>query len=112
MEIFNKTKGIILCRNVEVAKSFKSRLLGLMFRREFNGCLLIHSKFSCSIHTCFMFFPIDAVFLDEKLVVRDVVTLKPWKFYSPKGKCKYIIEAKEGKLKKNVDVGDEIEFIL
>ena len=112
MEIFNKARKIVLCRNAEVAESFGSRLLGLMFRRDFEGCLVIHAKYSCSIHTFFMFFPIDVVFLDKNFVVCDFVTLKPWRFYSPKRSCKYIIESKEGKLKGKVDIGDELEFIF
>ncbi len=116
MEIFNKTKKITVCDNVIVAENFKSRLLGLMFKRDFSGCLLIKTSYSCSIHTCFMFFSIDVAFLDENFIVLDIVTLRPWKFYFPninKGKkCKFIIEAKKGKLRGKLDIGDELELVL
>ncbi|MBR2774270.1 MAG: DUF192 domain-containing protein, partial [Selenomonadaceae bacterium] len=65
--------------DVEIAKSFLSRLRGLMMRRklpEGRGLLLAPCN---SIHMLFMRFAIDVVYLDEdfriKKIARDVM---PW----------------------------------
>lgn len=33
-----------------------------------------------SVHTCFMRYPIDALFVDRNRTVLHAVTLKPWRF--------------------------------
>lgn len=69
---FNAAKGIVLSEGVEVADSFFQRLVGLMGRGSLEkGCGLL--IYPCrSIHTFFMRFSIDAVFLDEKGTVINV----------------------------------------
>lgn len=63
-----------------VADTFLSRFLGLMFRRGLpagEGLLITRCN---SIHTFFMRFPIDAVFLDASgAVVRVVRGIPPWR---------------------------------
>jgi uncharacterized protein len=71
----------LVCQHCAVADGPLSRLRGLMGRRGLapgEGLLL---KPTPSIHTCFMRFPIDAVFLDADLRVLDVkLHLRPWRF--------------------------------
>ena len=73
--------GELVCQHCAVADRPFSRLRGLMGRRGLapgEGLLL---KPTPSIHTCFMRFPIDAVFLDADLRVLDVKPhLRPWRF--------------------------------
>lgn len=63
-----------------VADTFTTRLLGLMFRRDMpegQGLLITRCR---SIHTLFMRFPIDAIFLDSSgAVVRVVRDIPPWR---------------------------------
>src|SRR5918912_3955311 len=59
----------VVCERCVVADSFRLRLRGLMGRKSLGadeGVLLIGSP---SIHTSFMKFPIDALFLDRELAV-------------------------------------------
>ncbi len=64
------------------------------------------------VHSLFMRFSIDLIFLDSQRRVVEVSTLRPWKFYKPKGKCRWLIEVNQGIIiGKNVEIGDEIEFI-
>jgi uncharacterized membrane protein (UPF0127 family) len=71
----------VVCRRCAVADRPLSRLRGLMGRRALapgEGLLL---KPTPSIHTCFMRFAIDAVFLDSDLRVLAVEPeLRPWRF--------------------------------
>ena len=63
---------------VKVADSFFSRLLGLMGKKEMkdNQALLI-TKCN-SIHTFFMRFNMDAVFVDKNMVVKKAIkSIKP-----------------------------------
>ncbi|HZB76047.1 MAG TPA: DUF192 domain-containing protein [Solirubrobacteraceae bacterium] len=71
----------VVCARVAVADRPLPRLRGLLGRRgleEGEGLLLMPTP---SIHTCFMRFTIDAVFLDKELRVLDVrPRLRPWRF--------------------------------
>jgi uncharacterized protein len=86
----------IVCERCVVADSFLLRLLGLLGRRGIapdEGLLLIGSA---SLHTTFMRFPIDAVFLDRELTVIDVVpVLRPWRF-SGRRNATHILELRAG----------------
>lgn len=66
----------------KVADSFLSRLAGLMFQREPpRGEGLLITKCG-SIHTCFMRFPIDAMFLDrDGKIVKVVRGIPPWRLF-------------------------------
>ena len=72
--------GRVVCARCELADTIVARARGLLGREEFlpGRGLLIRPGFS--IHTFFMRFPIDAVFLDRSGAVVDVVRrLKPWR---------------------------------
>ena len=63
----------------EIADTFIKRLLGLMFCRSLHegSALLLDS---CSrIHTCFMRFTIDVVYLDHGNKVLKKETVYPWR---------------------------------
>ncbi len=78
--------GRVVCERCLVAESPLARLKGLLGRAalaESEGILL---RPASSIHTAFMRFPIDAVFLDGGLRVVGVVPgLKPWRVAGCRG---------------------------
>ena len=80
-----RADGQPVCR-CRVATSFLSRFLGLMGRAQLppgNGLLLPGTS---SVHTHFMRFPIDVVFLDsERRIVSVVKALRPWRLAKAKG---------------------------
>ena len=69
-----------LASEVRVARSLWARFWGLMGRRslhEGHGVLLTPCT---SVHTFFMRFPIDVVFLDRNgRVVKIIPAMKPWR---------------------------------
>jgi uncharacterized protein len=86
----NEIPSVFSCRNVErgtllatrgrLATSLVERGVGLMMRKglEEGGALLIKS--SSSIHSFFMRFPFDAVYLDrDGRVVKVVHAMRPWR---------------------------------
>jgi uncharacterized membrane protein (UPF0127 family) len=63
------------------------------------------------IHTFFMKFPIDVVFLDRGLQVRRVLeNLKPWRLSPWVLSAHSVLELKGGVLKGSVKLGDRLEM--
>lgn len=93
---------------IKYADNFFKRLVGLMFKKDIDYGLLFILKYGSGIHTCFMRFTIDAYFLDEDKKVFDKVSLKPWRYYKPSKKARYILEVKKDCL--NLNIGDKIDF--
>lgn len=90
-----------------VADTFIKRLFGYMFRREPHHEAIIFDPCS-SIHTFFMRFDIDVLFVDENMIIiKKVENLKPWKVIFPVKNCRYVIESKAGNFI-NMEEGSEI----
>lgn len=76
MKIFVDEKMLCVA---DVADTFLSRFKGLMLKKELlpsSGLLL---KKCSRIHTCFMRFTIDVLYLDEHYTVLDSETIAPWR---------------------------------
>ncbi len=104
-----KRTGEVLAQEVEVANTYFTRLKGLMFRRgmkEDTGLLLDPCP---QIHTCFMRFAIDAIFLDKNGEVLYVAEqMKPWRFGRFVRGSRYTLELPGGLLKGRVKKGDQV----
>jgi uncharacterized protein len=73
--------GRVVCPSCAVADRPLARLRGLLGRRGLGAGEGLLLKPAPSIHTCFMRFAIDAVFLDDQMQVLDVrPDLRPWRF--------------------------------
>lgn len=79
LAVLSADRGAVICERCELADRPLSRLRGLLGRHELrpgDGMLL---RPSSSVHTFFMRFPIDVVFLDAELRVLGVRRdLRPW----------------------------------
>jgi uncharacterized protein len=88
--------GRLVVRRCEVADGFFSRLRGLLGRgglRPGEGLLLSPSS---SVHTMFMRFAIDVVFLDRELQVVGVsADVRPWRLAGRKG-ARHVLELAAG----------------
>ncbi len=113
--LINKTKGINFGQ-LDFADSFMSRFMGLMLRKNpENGMILklpsSRSRRGSAIHMFFMRFPLDIIFLDDNKKVVDMVSIKPWKTYTPKSPAKYVVELEEGSINNyKLEIGDEMDF--
>lgn len=90
--------GEVLLDQLFVAATFWQRLRGLQFARPLpsgSGLLLRDCR---SVHTMWMRFPIDAVFLDDEMTVLEVRReIKPWRVVIPKTKeAAHVIEMTSG----------------
>ncbi len=75
----NRDRGTTLATKARLASSYSARLFGLMGRKgvEEGGGLLITK--SASIHSFFMRFRFDAIFIDrENRVVKIVPAMRQW----------------------------------
>lgn len=98
----NKSSDKVLIPKLLVAKTFFSRLQGLMGRRsplELDEALWLVP--GASIHTWFMNFPIDCVFLTSELqVVSTHCHVKPWRLIGHQWGARSVVEMQAGAIEK------------
>ena len=104
-----RENGYVVCDRCVVADSPVSRMKGLLGRSELRpgeGLLL---RPASAIHTFFMRFPIDAVFLDRDLRVVGVADgLAPWRTAGRKG-AKAVLELPAGEsARRRIAVGETL----
>lgn len=96
-----------ICR-VYFANNFKDRLLGYMFRKKPHYEAILFKPCN-SIHTFFMRFNIDVLFLDKNMmVIKKIDGLTKRKIAYEKG-AYFVVEAEEGILKE-IKVGERIKI--
>ena len=110
MRLYSKKTTKTLVPKLEVATSLWERTKGLLGRSELpaDSGLWIHR---CnSIHTFFMKFPIDLVFVDRKMVVKKTMhKVKPNRFVFPVLWATSVIELSPGFLENNpIAVGEQL----
>lgn len=104
-----KHTGEEIASQVELARTFWARLKGLMFRRELAAGRALLLEPCPQIHTCFMRFAIDVVFLDAQNRVVDVVeNIKPWRMSKFYRSARRTLELPGGTLQGKIRPGDEL----
>ncbi len=108
----NSTRDTILAESVERASSFLARLRGLIGRAELppgRGLLLEPCR---SVHTCFMRFPIDVIFLNkEGKMVYLAVGMRPYNATPYIKRAHRVLELPAGTLSRSGSVlGDTVKF--
>ena len=103
--------NVIISSEVKIAKSFIERLVGLMFKKEMKGFDALLIKRCNSIHTFFMCYPIDVLFLDSEMnIVRIYRSLFPWRLTRIVWKSVQVLELKAGTLPEKIKIGDRLEL--
>jgi len=112
MALVNQRTDEALAEHVEVAVTRRDRRRGLLGREAFesSSALIIAPCFS--IHTMFMRFDIDAVFVDDDgRAVRVVERMSPWRI-AVQPFAHAVIELPAGSLRdRPVDVGDRLYLL-
>ncbi|KJR99566.1 MAG: hypothetical protein VR68_08590 [Peptococcaceae bacterium BRH_c4a] len=111
MKLINQRNGDIIADRIEIANGFLTRLAGLMGRTGMpeNSALVLNP--CSSIHTFFMRFCIDAVFLDGQGEVVHMIAEMPTYGISPMvKKAKMVIELPGGTAKNRVYPGDILKI--
>ncbi len=97
IRVHNVTRGRDIVTRGTVADTFWKRLLGLIGRKALapgEGLLIRPSK---GIHTWWMRFPIDVIYLDATYRVVDVdENVLPWRFGRPRRAASMVLEVPAG----------------
>lgn len=105
--LFNITKNTKVSDHVEVAKTFAERSKGLLGRKGLDSthCLWIHR---CgSVHTFFMKFAIDVLYVNQNLQVTQVHRdIKPWRLSWGGLESRSCFEFQAGALTQDLEIGD------
>ena len=108
---FNTTRNTPVATKVEKADTSASRSKGLLGRSSLAADEALWIVPCPMIHTFFMQFPIDVLFLDADLKVRRVMEdMRPWRLSPWVLSARSVLELKGGVLKGSVSVGDRIEM--
>ena len=104
--ISDPATGAAVCERCVVADRPLLRMRGLLGRRGLHAEEGILLRPAGSIHTHFMRFPIDVVFLDRDCRVVDVrPTVRPWRTARKRG-AKAVLELRAGEAqRRGVEVG-------
>lgn len=80
MKIINQSKNTLLAEQVRVADTFWKRFKGLLGEKELQKGQALVLKPCHSIHTFFMRFPIDVLFVDkDNKVIKAISCLRPFR---------------------------------
>ena len=104
--------GEVICNKMMVADKILDRMKGLMFSSELPECDGLLISPCNSIHTFFMLYSLDIIFLDKNFkVVKILNDLPPWRITGIYFKAHQVLEMKAGTMKSGIRVGDKLEAI-
>lgn len=106
-----RADGEVVCESCLVAATPLARMRGLLGRASLPAGEGILLRPSGSIHTFFMRFPIDAVFVDRELTVLGTAeNVPPWRTAARRG-AKAVLELSAGECaRRGVRPGDRLRF--
>jgi uncharacterized membrane protein (UPF0127 family) len=97
MKIINRTKNTLLAENAVLADTLLKRTKGLLGTADFKpGEAMVIT--SCnSIHTFFMHFPIDVLFVDKNYrIIKVLSSLKPFRISPLYFNANFVVELPTG----------------
>jgi uncharacterized protein len=105
--------GPVVCERCLLADSPLRRMRGLLGRKKLDAGQGLLIRPAPAIHTWFMRFAIDAVFLDRELSVLSVRRdLRPWRMAGQRG-ARAVLELPAGEAeRRGIEPGDRLEVSL
>ncbi|MEU6671936.1 DUF192 domain-containing protein [Streptomyces sp. NPDC046727] len=79
---------------LEIATSYRARTRGLLGRDSVDGAMLLSP--ASGVHTFGMRIPIDVAYLDRRLTVIAVRTMRPGRLGLPRLRARHVLEAEAG----------------
>ena len=115
MAVKNVTRNTIIALRSRIADSAVSRVVGLMFSKPTQTAMVLKfaRESAISLHTFFVFFPIDIILADGELRVVELLKgMPPFNTYSARQKARFVVEVPAGTIAKSTTrVGDRIAFL-
>lgn len=106
----NNTKATL--KDVGLMNTISKQAKGLMFSKKSKTLLFNFKKEkNIALHMCFVFFPIDLVFVSSDWEVVELKRdFKQWTFYTSRAKAKYVIEMPINSIENHgIIIGDKIK---
>ncbi len=112
MRIENSTRGTVLADKAWTARGYWPRLVGLLRRRSLEPGEALVLDPCTSVHTAFMRFIIDVVYVDrDNRVVKLAPELKPYRMSAILRGGRSVIELPSGVIRETgTAVGDQLLF--
>ena len=112
IHVFNLTRSLPLITQGRVADTFWLRLRGLLGAKSLQageGLVLVGEK---SIHTLFMGFPIDVIYVDKQgQVIRTEVNMVPYRLGPFVARSAYVLEMPVGVIANTATgIGDQLKL--
>jgi len=109
--IVNETRGMALATRVRAATTLTSRMIGLLRTAALPPGEGLWLSPCTSVHTFFMRYPIDVLFVDKDHRVLAVSTLPPWRVSRWMPKAAGVLELAAGEAARaQLRVGDRLAF--
>jgi uncharacterized membrane protein (UPF0127 family) len=106
-----RERGDVVCSRCRLADRPWTRARGLLGRRRLEADEGLLLRPVGAIHTLFMRFAIDVVFLDRDYVVLKVVeNLRPWRFAAAR-RAKAVLELPTGSAARRLRVGERLVIV-
>ena len=104
----NQTLG----NDIKLADTIIQRLKGLMFQRHMSGYDGLMIRPCNSIHTFFMCYNIDVVFLDREFkIIKIIRDLRPWRMTMVYFNAYQVLELLGGTLSQDATEGQKLEVL-
>lgn len=113
MRLINQTKNTVLAEDVFIANTLFKRIKGLLGKKIFLPNQAIILDPCNSVHTFFMRFPIDVLFVDKNYkVIKIISQLNPNKVSPIYWHVSKVIELPSGMLNlTNTQLQDQLQFL-
>jgi len=109
----NVSKETVIASDLKEAAGFFQRFFGLMGRARLGNNEGLWMARCRAIHTFFMKFPIDVVFLDRDFIVTK--TVKGLRPFRPMASCRHaqgVLELPEGTIERaRIQIGDRVTIV-
>jgi uncharacterized protein len=107
-----KEMNMVIAKDLVMAKTFIKRLKGLMFTKELSPQSAIYIYPCSAIHTFFMNYNIDVLYLDiNNIIIAIDEDMQPGKIGKTRRNAVAVVELNGGKAKETlIKVGQTVEF--
>jgi uncharacterized membrane protein (UPF0127 family) len=111
LAVRNTTRNTSLGQKVRVATSLVDRAIGLLLTPSLGPEEGLWISPCSSVHTFFMRYPIDVLFLDSKGTIISRQTLSPWRVSKWHPKSRGVLEFNTGVVDRTkTEIGDHIDL--
>lgn len=112
VQVVNVSKGTMVAQQAGLAISLRQRIKGLLGRSSLSANEALVLRPCASIHTFFMRFPIDVLFLDKNMqVIRLIQNLPPYRLSPTVWGSQMVVELPTGKISQtDTQIGDKLEL--